>query len=184
MFSNRYIINAAESTAQAGWQAGFQVVFDNDFFGGTDDHYTNGIQLWASSEPLLAGRPAHWGWLSRGAQLLPGINRTDGTRYESLSLSHRIFTPTDIANPDPIDNDVPYSGQLILGLAVSQQTTQELHALSQFGIIGPAAGAADVQHSFHSVINSEEPQGYDHQLPNALAINAFTNTADAGGKPR
>lgn len=41
----------------------------------------------------------------------------------------------------------------------------------KLGVVGPASQAEDVQSWFHDVIGSDEPMGWDYQLPNEPIVN-------------
>jgi hypothetical protein len=125
-------------------------VEENDKFapGGKDRYYTQGMRLSFNSDE-------HHYW----------------------ALTQEINTPEDTANPDPADTDLPYSGSLYLtygyGAVLERGGRNDclFSAEFQFGVIGPASGAANVQNKFHDLIGISHPAGWDKQLPNEPAMN-------------
>ena len=145
---------------------------DNDVFDDSDDQYTSGVSFSYISAhagsfedtPLpkrLAGAlESRWGF--------GGEDR----RFVIYSLSHRIFTPTDLAARDVVDDDLPYSALLYGTATVGSQSTDVLDAFSlSLGVVGPLALGEEVQSTVHEWIGSEDPQGWDNQLENELLVN-------------
>ena len=165
-------IHAEEAEKSAHWQSGLQITFDNDVFNGQDDHYTNGLELWTTSERLQAHQHGPLPVLGRWLGNLPGQDLAERSKLQSLSVAQRMFTPSNLETTEPILDDIPYSGHLVLGLSASAQDAERLDAWGfQIGILGPAALAEESQELVHALTGSTEPQGWDNQLHNELLIN-------------
>ena len=99
---------------------------------------------------------------------------TDEHHY--WALTQEINTPADTNNPVPSDDDLPYSGALYLtygyGTILDRGGRQDclFTAELQFGVIGPASGAATVQNKFHDLVGITHPAGWSTQLPNEPAM--------------
>ena len=170
--NDRYIYTEDAPRYPSHWDAGLTLSFDNDAFSGTDDHYTNGIQLSISSHGSADHASGPFPQLGRLLDRLPGLSSQGQTAFTTLSISQRIFTPEDITTSDFIPDDVPYSGHLTFGLAASSQSDNSLHAWSlQTGIIGPGSLADDTQRSVHKAIGGDHPAGWRNQLPNEFLLN-------------
>ncbi|MEI6247863.1 MAG: lipid A deacylase LpxR family protein [Verrucomicrobiota bacterium] len=100
---------------------------------------------------------------------------TDENHY--WALTQEINTPSDTNNPHPLDTDLPYSGALYLaygyGTILERGGRRDclFTAEFQFGVVGPASGAQNVQDKFHDLVGITHPAGWDTQLPNEPAIN-------------
>ena len=163
------LASAAEFSPRGTWF----VSVDNDVFSNSDDHYTNGAQLGWVSGYL---RDYADGPLPRGAaepiSRLPGLNDDNRQRFISYSLSHRIFTPEDIDDPNYIPGDVPYSGLLFASLTTGAQDDTQMHAFTfTAGVVGPAALGEQVQNNFHELIGADTARGWDNQLRNEPLLN-------------
>jgi hypothetical protein len=167
------VVAAAAATAN-GPNGTIAVSWDNDVLGGTDDHYTNGVQIgWVSGylDGFTADGPLP-GWLASAATRLPLINDDDRQNFVSYSLSHRIFTPNDIEDPEPITGDMPYSALLTTTVTVGGQAERSMDAFSlTLGVVGPAAFGEEVQGGIHDLISATDPQGWDHQVDNEPLLN-------------
>ena len=128
---------------------------ENDYFVGTDRHYTHGMQA-AFVAPLEA--------LPATVRALPPFDHST-ERDVVLAFGQRIYTPADThrAEPDPLDR--PYAGWLY-GLAdvqVRHASTLD-HVTLTLGVIGPAALARQTQDVFHHATRTRPVQGWGAQL--------------------
>jgi hypothetical protein len=140
---------------------------DNDAVAGSDDHYTHGFHvayMGARRErfedgpvPTALGRRIDDVWPFEGEEL----------RTTTLSLSQRLFTPSDIDTRTPDPRDQPYAGLLYGTAAFASQSVDRLHAATvSLGLVGPGAGGEDTQQAVHRVIDAAHPLGWDEQVPN------------------
>ena len=126
--------------------------FENDFFAGYDQHYTNGVQL-----AFLVD-------LNKSPQWLQSMSADPRM---VVAVGQRIYTPTntDIATPDP--NDRPYAGwAYVMGdLRTSAAPTID-HLSVTVGVVGPASGARQTQNGVHRMLGEARSKGWDTQLRN------------------
>jgi lipid A 3-O-deacylase len=149
-------ISAGRAEEESGT---FNFLWENDVIGGTDHHYTNGLELsYLSIEDHL------WDWFRSGSNLLPGVADEDHVRV-GLTLGQSIFTPDDTVATQPLPDQRPYAGWLYLGVAVVANQGNELDTWAlNLGVVGPSAKAQQVQNSFHDWISSAHANGWDNQL--------------------
>lgn len=167
----------------------FTFYSENDFYyGGSDRYYTNGIQLTlispellnfqaAPDDSILATIPS---WLGRQVERMPWMRDPGRTAHLGLSLAQYMFTPEDISRPNPSLEDRPYAGWLNLGASYHTKIAfpeKNLALLDSFelnlGIVGPASLAEQAQKTWHSIIDAEEPMGWDYQLRNEPSLNLY-----------
>lgn len=148
----------------------FTLYFENDYFGGEDQHYTNGVKLsWVSADLSDWGQE---GWRKEVLETLPFVNRPDTQKNIGFALGQAIYTPQDTtrALPDPADR--PYAGWSYAELSFISKSQRVMTTLAvQAGIIGPNSYAEDTQRIVHEWINDEVPRGWDSQLKNELGVN-------------
>jgi len=137
------------------------IEYENDLFAGADRFYTSGIRLTRVAE---ARSPPSW--LESVARRFPGFEDADTLPY-SLSISHNIFTPADIENPQFPPNDRLYAGWLNVEFKTGtlQRDGSDL-VRAAIGIAGPAAGGKQLQKSIHRLIDTRRPVGWSEQLEN------------------
>ena len=142
----------APAQAQDWAPTGAALTWDNDLFGGSDRHYSNGVALSLfghvppHAAPRLLGDDAEW----------------------RLTLGQQIYTPEALRDPDPIPGDRPYGGWLYLGLTLTDHDA-ELERTHLFGVdlgvVGPASGAEELQRFVHgNLLQGVLPRGWRHQL--------------------
>lgn len=143
----------------------FSVHLDNDQFAGRDCSFTGGLKLsWMSDTVVEAEQKSWLNWI-------PFIKRPGPQRTISLSLGQHIYTPSDLTASDLIETDRPYAGIIYLSLGVHSRTQNSQDFLEfTMGIVGPAAGAEQVQRSLHEVFGGTEPRGWQHQLKNEFVM--------------
>jgi lipid A 3-O-deacylase len=140
--------------AQDWAPTGATLTWENDLFAGTDRHYTNGLELTlfgrvpARAAPRFLGPDLEW----------------------RLTLGQQVFTPEELHDPEPILDDRPYAGWLYLGLDLVARSSafERTHRLGvDLGVVGPAAGAADLQRFVHGELTQGVlPRGWRHQVAN------------------
>ncbi len=148
----------------------FTIYFENDYFGGEDQHYTNGFKLsWVSGDLSDWGQE---GWRQRVLESLPFVNTPETQKNIGLAFGQNIYTPQDtsLAVPDPADR--PYAGWSYLELSFISKTETVMDRVAiQAGIVGPKSFAEDTQRIVHEWLNESVPQGWDSQLKNEPGIN-------------
>lgn len=137
---------------------------ENDWFAGTDRHYTQGARV-AYLDAEAPAAPA--GFLGRPLLgLRPAAVRWGG------EVGQLIFTPEDLAARQPLANDRPYAGWLYAGAVLQRRGTTfgKLPALEsirlQVGIVGPDSLTEAQQEGAHFVGGFQKAYGWSNQLPN------------------
>lgn len=163
------------------------LLFQNDFFLGRDGGgYTNGI-FFSSVRVASPGEER----IAPGVLVGPvaSILGVGDATLTTASFGQGIVTPKDISRRVPDPTDAPYAGFLVFRSAqvARHDETADVAALS-LGLIGPAAGAKQVQRSIHRLTSSTLPQGWDTQVSNRPLLGLersrawrFATTPAAGG---
>lgn len=131
----------------------------------TDRHYTNGTKIELTFDP---------GFDADARELLaPSAKWPDAKLAFGVVVAQHIYTGADIEVPNPSADDHPYSGWLYAGVYVQRRSGNvHDHAELDVGVVGSWSGAEDMQRFIHSAFPGQvEPQGWDRQLANELAIN-------------
>ena len=149
------------------------VTVENDTFTGSDSNYTNGLGVSWVSNDLDTYDPdsfvPRWGkfW-----SFLPFVSNDGYDTYASWSVAQEMHTPDDITDPNPPLDDQPYAGVLYLDNTLYALGERWRHAWNlRTGVVGPDSQAEDVQKKYHEWTNSDEPMGWDTQLPNEAILN-------------
>lgn len=157
--------------AEEDWNTGWSVHIDNDLFAlsNSDQQYTGG----ASVE--LAGRRAR-DWSLSLNPALEWVDELTGfdalVDAESRRMSHSMimgvsaFTPENISDPQPIQDDHPYGSLVLFGntrqaIDPFAQTTYKSTLL--IGLLGTNI-AHEMQDFFHDLTDTEQAQGWDNQI--------------------
>jgi hypothetical protein len=154
----------AAQTALADDDGVLTLLIENDVIAATDQHYTNGLEL--SYLSVKDGIP---GSIKPGVAILPGVARNDVMRF-GISVGQQIFTPNSIEAFAPLPDERPYAGWLYLGFAVVAEHENAEQDVSldtwvlDLGVVGPSAGAEQVQNGFHALIGSKHANGWPNQL--------------------
>lgn len=150
----------------------FTLYFENDWFGGTDRHYTNGAKFsWLFPDLSAWGRG---GWKQRFLDALPFVNERERQKNLGFAFGQNIYTPQnqDTFNPDPADR--PYAGWSYLELTFLSKSEHVADTVSfQLGIVGPHSYAQDLQQAIHAWINDSPINGWDHQLHDEVGLNVI-----------
>ena len=152
------------------YDSGWAFYADNDLFAfrNSDRDYTGGFSL------TLAGRRASEAWwstdtLRAATDRLLGLDSLYADRTisrHSVEIGVTVFTPGDIANPEP--GDRPYASLLYLAnTGVQVMPERELAYISTFtmGVLGSPIVSSG-QKKIHRAIGATEPAGWEHQISN------------------
>ncbi len=155
----------ARSTYAVSEGGTYSVTFENDVFGGADRDYTNGVRI-----DYVTPRNDLPFWARFARRNLGWLTDAEDW-YATYALGQNIYTPGDITLDDPLGDDRPYAGFLYgsLGIVADQGDRLDTIALD-FGVVGPAAQADEVQRFVHGLIGSPKPEGWEHQLENEAAF--------------
>ena len=143
--------------------------YDNDFLAKakTDYYYTQGYSFEVGS-PLFRQNP-----LSKLLLHYKGAAPTYGLAFE-----HFGFTPTSIRSGEILVGDRPFAGVIILksfATSVDTEGKQRLSSVLSTGMIGPVAFAGRMQATIHRWSGDVNPQGWQYQIRNDVAINYELN---------
>lgn len=146
----------------------FTLTYENDLLTGTDRYYTSGAQFAYRSPSTNLPAPLRWldGQLDRFAG--PGEVRW------GFGAGQAIYTPLDTQARRPDPRDRPYAGHLYGALVLQRDEGSALSTFEfQAGVIGPSALGEFAQNGVHDIIGVAPSRGWDFQLKDELAINAF-----------
>ncbi|SON49676.1 conserved exported protein of unknown function [Vibrio tapetis subsp. tapetis] len=145
------------SAAQA--DTTISVHLDNDGMLGTDKDYSNGLFLDVQSK--LDGAPLRW------------LEKADAEYYMGVSLSQKIWTPSDVSQVEPTPNDRPYAGLSYLSTRLSIRAPQEYQNIElMLGTMGEQSLASISQRWVHDLIGSPRPEGWQYQVEEPLVWGA------------
>ncbi len=135
--------------------------YENDLFAGEDRYYTNGVRAtWISPDDRIPG------WVQSGADLVPFFDQL-GSRKLSYSLGQNMYTPKDITDPNPPEDDRPYAGWLYFAVGLASETSERVDRLQlSLGVVGPASLADKTQAEIHRFMDSDRPEAWNTQLRN------------------
>lgn len=143
----------------------FRFHYDNDFFAKakTDYYYTQGYSFEVGS-PVFSHNPL--------SKIL--LHLKDSEPTYGLAFEHFGFTPTSIRSNEILVGDRPFTGVILLksfATSVDPERRQRLSSVLSTGMIGPAAFAGQMQADIHRRTGNIDPQGWQHQIRNDVAIN-------------
>ena len=148
----------------------FTLYYENDYFGGQDQNYTNGFKFsWLSADLSDWGQT---GWRKSFLAVLPFVNRPDTQKNFGFAFGQNMYTPQDISAVPPDPTDRPYAGWSYGEISFVSKSQSRMDTLSlQVGIVGPNSGAEEFQRTVHKWLDDRTPMGWDYQLQNELGIN-------------
>lgn len=170
----KYLALLAASTLGAD-QFSFQVY--NDFFAGTDQHFTNGMALsWLDDKYEDNSSTNFYSNLMVGGFKAISPNGLDESKKYSVgaSLSQIIITPVDTTLSTPQYDDIPYAGYLALGLYLFEWCDDSFNEYRvDFGVVGDESQAQQTHNTFHSIIGNTHAKGWDTQIGTKYTVNAL-----------
>lgn len=157
----------------------FSLLFYNDYFAGTDKHFTNRVSLsWLDETYKVADNNDlnnYSNFMYKLINYLP-FNTPDTTKKYSagISLSQIIVTPNKTALSTPQYNDMPYAGYSSSSFYVFEWDEKSFcEYRMEFGVVGAESGVELMQNSFHELINNPKLQGWDTQLGTRYTANVL-----------
>lgn len=157
----------AAGTAEASRASTLIITEENDFFAGTDEHYTNGIKLtWISGDLKRYAEDERLpDFVLPYLRSLPFVNEPGQQYNVALSLGQNMYTPhntqTEAAQPD----DRPYAGWSYLSLALHAKTATQLDTFeTSLGMVGPSALAGETQNNYHTLMGFKRVEGWRNQI--------------------
>jgi len=154
------VTSSAQETAQGRY---LSFTYENDFFTGTDEYYTQGIR-WQYLNPNLNKCFIN--------KILPSLSGPT-LNYYGLSFVRDGFTPTSIRHSYIQYGDRPYAGYSLLGfIHICKDDTRKQGLTSELsmGMIGPASGANVSQMTIHRWLHDLQPLGWVNQIQNDFAL--------------
>jgi len=129
----------------------------------TDRYYVNGLRL-----GYTAPTGAVPDWVAGMGRDLWG----DGRQRISIDIEQSIFTPADTLSRRPPSTDRPYAGVLTGNFSLIQDTDAWRSIVGfQVGLVGPGAGAEELQNGFHDLIGQRPTLGWNsYQIHNEPVI--------------
>jgi len=157
----------------------FSFQWYNDFFSGTDQHFTNGVGLdWMDDtfhQRHEEGSGEYSALMYRLVDALPWTRMDPSKKHTAgIGLTQVMYTPADTSVEEPQYDDIPYVGYL--GLSFYLFEWDDVHFTEyriEGGVIGPESGAGRLQCAFHRMIGNSEPQGWDTQLGTYWTLNGL-----------
>lgn len=140
---------------------------ENDFFAGTDNHYTNGIKLsWVSGDlKKYAEDDRLPGFILPYLGILPFVNEPGQQYNVALSLGQNMYVPRDTLSGAPQPDDRPFAGWSYVSLALHAKTATQLDTFeTSIGVVGPSAMAEETQNNYHALMGFERVRGWSRQL--------------------
>lgn len=141
------------------------VTFENDLFANQDANYTNGVLFTYHDTEFEVP------WQVKkilGSTPLFDVDKMTSVMY---SLGHNLYTPEDITTqtPDPLDR--PYAAFLYGSIGLSTISGDHINNLElAAGVVGPSALGEPIQEEVHSLVDTRDPAGWDHQLKDEPAL--------------
>ena len=149
----------------------FTFTFQNDVFLNRDFGYTNGAGFTFGKGPFLSFDGNVNPLVDRLSRNLYIRTMPDKVHGIANMLFQRMQTPEDLTISTPQLDDFPYVGLLALQTTLYAYDRNQSDQFSSYlGMVGPAALAEETQTFVHSIIGSEEPQGWDTQIDNELVF--------------
>ena len=169
---------AASASAQETDRWRFrQVQLENDVFWVPysqpgDRFYTNGMRVSFGNGVYMPGADES----GMPAWLRPVRKHCAGCLiFPNFSIGQQIYTPEDIENPDPQPGERPWAAWLYAGFgAAVDPAPRTRHDFEvQIGVTGDPALGEWVQSTWHELIGSPEPQGWDNQFGPDAGVNGY-----------
>jgi hypothetical protein len=136
---------------------GFKSDNDSYLLKGQDRYYTNGLFLYL-----------------RKATNQQQLNKKLEKFIYEISAGQKMYNPSSGNRPNPKTHDRPFAALLYVGASTSFFFKNEsvLKTELKIGTIGPKAFGKESQEFLHETIGFYDVNGWDHQIKNALALNA------------
>jgi hypothetical protein len=160
----------------------------NDFFAGTDKHFTNGVAFsWLDDAYKIKDNNSvnSYSKFIIDSFAVLSLNGLDKSKYYSsgVSISQLIITPIDTTLSTPQYNDIPYAGYLALNGYLFEWDEKSFNEFRlELGVAGKEAQAKEMQDAFHSIISNPHAKGWDTQISTRYTINALYRYGETSWK--
>ena len=157
-------------------------IWENDYLGGTDEQYTNGMRL----EVTIGSTVDRESFKLPSFGSFLGPARSGDQVYSTVFVGQEMFTPADLDESAVIPNDRPYAAWLYGGLRFASLTdwdgagrfapwskeSSSYQSLElSLGVTGSWAQGEEAQTWFHQDIHDRIPQGWDNQAANEVVVD-------------
>jgi len=157
----------------------YSFIFYNDFFAGTDKHFTNGMSLSWIDNGVRDSDSNSSNFYSRfmlnAITKLPLIEADSTKNYNAgISISQIIITPSDTTILTPQYDDIPYAGYLACSFYMFKWDATSFNEFRvDIGVVGEESGAEFVQNGFHKLIGNTKSKGWHTQLGTQYIANTM-----------
>ncbi|MFK8027781.1 MAG: lipid A-modifier LpxR family protein [Gammaproteobacteria bacterium] len=157
------------------------LVIENDstltLGGGTDRFYSNGFEAQIRCNTDVEDENSHSNYAYQSLNWL-NANTNFVRISKGVKLGQKIYTSSDLTQTeDEIDTsrDRPYAGWTYASLFYEAETLQDKYLRHEFslGCVGPCSQADNIQTEWHELLGFVEPEGWDLQIKNQLALQYF-----------
>lgn len=165
--ANAQAIDNTTSYKNINSEGYFRLNYENDFFSATDEYYTQGINI----ETVGSF------WKKNPVNYILLKPKYDYIRY-GLGFQHNGYTPSDIGHNEILYGDRPFAGTIMLQsflIATNTEKHRRFTSSLSTGVIGPLAGAGQMQRDIHKWLNNITPHGWDNQIQNDIILNYQVN---------
>ncbi len=141
----------------------FRYYYDNYYFSGTDENYTQGYSL-----ELVAL------FLKKNPVNFLFIKPNNSEIRFGLAIEHIGFTPPTIGSPEIQFGDRPFAAAIMLkSFVIATDTVKKSRLLSSLnlGLIGPGAFGKEMQVGIHKITGNMIPLGWRNQIKNDVVLN-------------
>jgi len=155
----------------------FSILYYNDFFAKTDEHFTNGLGgSWLDDpfEPGDQNRSNAYSALWYGLLDAVSLRSADTPKKYTagIGISQMMVTPADLTQTVPQYDDMPYAGYLALSTFLFEWDNVSFTEYRiEGGVVGKESGAEWLQKKIHKIGAKEEPMGWDTQLGTDWMVN-------------
>lgn len=159
--------HAAEPKQPASTASTLILTEENDYFAGTDNHYTNGLKLsWVSGDLKKYAEDERLPeFVLPYLGILPFVNEPGQQYNVALSLGQNMFVPRDTHSGAAQPDDRPFAGWSYISLALHAKTATQLDTFeTSLGVVGPSALAEETQNNYHALMGFERVRGWSRQL--------------------
>lgn len=159
--------HGAEPKQPASTASTLILTAENDYFAGTDNHYTNGLKLsWVSGDLRKYAEDERLpDFVLPYLGILPFVNEPGQQYNVALSTGQNMYVPRDTKSGDAQPDDRPFAGWSYIALALHAKTASQLDTFeTSLGVVGPSALAEETQNNYHGIMGFERVRGWGRQL--------------------
>lgn len=159
--------HGAEISQPASTASTLILTLENDYFAGTDNHYTNGLKLsWVSGDLKKYAEDERLpDFVLPYLGILPFVNEPGQQYNVALSVGQNMYVPRDTKSGAAQPDDRPFAGWSYIALALHAKTASQLDTFeTSLGVVGPSALAEETQNNYHALMSFGRVRGWHRQL--------------------